>query len=290
MGTGRRSRRRSGRSRATPRTRLRDGAWWPVHPLDAERRRSRRLPRRLLRGRGHAVGAAISLARGRAARAAPRLRAAGRRRAGELPAAGRSSTVRSPASGSARAGSRSSPGCWRRHRRWRTGSPRSSSPSRTDDTLELMWGSPGLLLIADAMLERTGEERWASAWSAIAERLLRAAGRARPGPLDPAAVRLGRRDPRTRARARRGRRRARAPPGALPPGRGSPRRDRGAVGHRDPRGRARELAARVHGRRSRTGAGSSAPSGATARPASSRRWPRSRATTSSTRCCSRAAS
>lgn len=40
------------------------------------------------------------------------------------------------------------------------------------DTLELMWGSPGLLLIADAMLERTGEQRWASAWSAIADRLV----------------------------------------------------------------------------------------------------------------------
>ena len=45
-----------------------------------------------------------------------------------------------------------------------------------DDTLELMWGSPGLLLAAGAMLERTGEERWASAWSAIADRLLRARG------------------------------------------------------------------------------------------------------------------
>ena len=41
-----------------------------------------------------------------------------------------------------------------------------------DDTLELMWGSPGLLVIADAMLERTGEPRWASAWIAIAERLM----------------------------------------------------------------------------------------------------------------------
>jgi lantibiotic modifying enzyme len=40
-----------------------------------------------------------------------------------------------------------------------------------EDTLELMWGSPGLLLIADAMLERTGEERWEAAWSAIADRL-----------------------------------------------------------------------------------------------------------------------
>jgi lanthionine synthetase-like protein len=40
------------------------------------------------------------------------------------------------------------------------------------DSLELMWGSPGLLLLADAMVERTGEERWASAWSAIADRLM----------------------------------------------------------------------------------------------------------------------
>jgi hypothetical protein len=41
-----------------------------------------------------------------------------------------------------------------------------------DDTLELLWGSPGLLLLADVMLERTGEARWAAAWSAIAEDLL----------------------------------------------------------------------------------------------------------------------
>lgn len=40
------------------------------------------------------------------------------------------------------------------------------------DTLELMWGSPGLLLIAKAMLERTGAHRWSTAWSAIADRLL----------------------------------------------------------------------------------------------------------------------
>jgi hypothetical protein len=45
-----------------------------------------------------------------------------------------------------------------------------------NETFELMWGSPGLLLIAEALLERTGEERWAAAWSAIAERLLRARG------------------------------------------------------------------------------------------------------------------
>jgi hypothetical protein len=42
-----------------------------------------------------------------------------------------------------------------------------------EDTFELMWGSAGLILIADAMLERTGEPRWASAWSAIADRLMR---------------------------------------------------------------------------------------------------------------------
>lgn len=41
-----------------------------------------------------------------------------------------------------------------------------------DDTLEIMWGSPGLLLAADAVIERTGEKRWTSAWSAIAGRLL----------------------------------------------------------------------------------------------------------------------
>jgi len=41
------------------------------------------------------------------------------------------------------------------------------------DTLELMWGSPGLLLIADVMLQRTGDQRWASAWRAIADHLMR---------------------------------------------------------------------------------------------------------------------
>jgi hypothetical protein len=40
------------------------------------------------------------------------------------------------------------------------------------DSLELMWGSPGLLLIADAMLERTAEQRWASAWRVLADHVL----------------------------------------------------------------------------------------------------------------------
>jgi hypothetical protein len=41
-----------------------------------------------------------------------------------------------------------------------------------NDTLELLWGTPGLLLVAGAMLERTGEDRWSAAWSAIAEHLM----------------------------------------------------------------------------------------------------------------------
>ena len=44
------------------------------------------------------------------------------------------------------------------------------------DTLELLWGSPGLLFVADALLERTGEPRWSAAWSGCAERLLGAQG------------------------------------------------------------------------------------------------------------------
>jgi Lanthionine synthetase C-like protein len=37
---------------------------------------------------------------------------------------------------------------------------------------ELMWGSPGTMLIAHAMHERTAEERWAAAWRESAEALL----------------------------------------------------------------------------------------------------------------------
>ena len=44
------------------------------------------------------------------------------------------------------------------------------------DTRELLWGSPGLLLVADEMLRRTGERRWADAWTAIAGYLLRERG------------------------------------------------------------------------------------------------------------------
>ena len=49
------------------------------------------------------------------------------------------------------------------------------------DTLELMWGSPGLLLIADVMLERTGQPRWRAAWSELADRLLGRWGANVPG-------------------------------------------------------------------------------------------------------------
>jgi lantibiotic modifying enzyme len=38
---------------------------------------------------------------------------------------------------------------------------------------ELMWGAPGTLLAARAMLDRTGEERWAEAWRESAEELWR---------------------------------------------------------------------------------------------------------------------
>ena len=49
------------------------------------------------------------------------------------------------------------------------------------DTLELLWGSPGLLLIAGVMLDRTGETRWAEAWSALAAYLLERWGERVPG-------------------------------------------------------------------------------------------------------------
>ena len=39
---------------------------------------------------------------------------------------------------------------------------------------DLMWGAPGTLLAARALLEWTGEERWAEAWRESAERLWRA--------------------------------------------------------------------------------------------------------------------
>jgi Lanthionine synthetase C-like protein len=40
-----------------------------------------------------------------------------------------------------------------------------------NDANELMWGSPGTMLAARAMLEWTGEERWADAWNESADEL-----------------------------------------------------------------------------------------------------------------------
>jgi hypothetical protein len=41
---------------------------------------------------------------------------------------------------------------------------------------ELMWGSPGTMLAAQAMLDWTGEERWAAAWRVSADELWRRRG------------------------------------------------------------------------------------------------------------------
>ena len=49
------------------------------------------------------------------------------------------------------------------------------------DTLELMWGSPGLLIVADVMLTRTGDQRWASAWRELADQLMLRCGEHVPG-------------------------------------------------------------------------------------------------------------
>ena len=43
-----------------------------------------------------------------------------------------------------------------------------------NETLELMWGAPGTMLAAQAMLERTGDERWSDAWRQSADALWRA--------------------------------------------------------------------------------------------------------------------
>jgi lantibiotic modifying enzyme len=43
--------------------------------------------------------------------------------------------------------------------------------NRSNPTWELLWGSPGTMLAAQVMYERTGDERWAGAWRDSAERL-----------------------------------------------------------------------------------------------------------------------
>jgi hypothetical protein len=42
-----------------------------------------------------------------------------------------------------------------------------------NEAIELMWGSPGTMLVAHAMHEWTGEQRWADAWQESADVLLR---------------------------------------------------------------------------------------------------------------------
>jgi Lanthionine synthetase C-like protein len=45
-----------------------------------------------------------------------------------------------------------------------------------NETNELMWGAPGTMLAARAMLDWTGDERWTDAWRESAEELLRSRG------------------------------------------------------------------------------------------------------------------
>ena len=43
------------------------------------------------------------------------------------------------------------------------------SANADNETNEIMWGSPGTMLVARSMLEATGDDRWAEAWSQSAE-------------------------------------------------------------------------------------------------------------------------
>src|SRR5206468_3097405 len=45
-----------------------------------------------------------------------------------------------------------------------------------NEAVEIMWGAPGTMLAARAMLDWTGEERWADAWRESAEAVWRARG------------------------------------------------------------------------------------------------------------------
>ena len=155
------------------------------------------------------------------------------------------------------------------------------------DTLELMWGSPGLLLIADAMLERTGRSAGGRVerdrrhlmgqWGARVPDFWTQRLYGQQEILGPAHGLAGV----VAALARR--------PELLPPGRLVPRTAAALSATAIREGEQANWPPASAGR-SRTRAARSAPSGATALPASWRRSPRCRATTSSTRCCSRAAS
>ena len=99
-----------------------------------------------------------------------------------------------------------------------------------NDAVEVMWGSPGTMLAARAMLDWTGEERWADAWRTSAARLLER--RDEDGLWEEATLR--RHLPRARPAARRRRQRARA-----------------ARRRRPARGRDEDDAGARHGRRAR---------------------------------------
>jgi lanthionine synthetase-like protein len=64
---------------------------------------------------------------------------------------------------------RLAPAPWQEERLLQCVLANAGHPSR-----ELMWGSPGTMLAACVMHERTGDERWALAWGASAQRLLEA--------------------------------------------------------------------------------------------------------------------
>ena len=71
----------------------------------------------------------------------------------------------------------------------------------SNEAEEVMWGTPGTLLAAQAMLEWTGDERWRDAWDESADALWSRRGRGRP--LDAAPLSPGVPEPDPAARARR---------------------------------------------------------------------------------------
>ena len=157
------------------------------------------------------------------------------------------------------------------------------------DTLELMWGSPGLLVIADACSSAPASRAGRTAWRRVAERLLGQRGAHVPGLWTQDLY--GSRGEILGAGARHGRDRggARAPPRAAAGDASRPDHAAfAATAVRD--GALRELAAVA---RRRAGAPHRHdPHAVVPRRARHRhaRSPRSRARTSSTSCCSRAPS
>ena len=105
------------------------------------------------------------------------------------------------------------PAAWQEERLLEAVRANAANPS-----LELMWGSPGTMIAARVMAERTGAEHWRQAWSESAERPVGAVARRS---LAAGSLRQRRRVPRAGARLRRQRPRAR--PGR-PARAGAPRR------------------------------------------------------------------